>query len=144
MHKILLKLSIPLLIIEFGLVLVPLSILLLVGIWSITHLIMHYNNIEMVILLFISILSLISVISLFYLSRKVLFSCNKNLIKQNNLWLSLFVGLTVVLISLVSVIIPPSKPYSDMALFRENLEMFFLGAPLVIMSIHLRYEALKC
>lgn len=144
MKKILVKLSIPFLMVEFWFVMVPLSLLSLVNVWSTYDMrYIHYTFYSLMPIC-VSVLFLISLVCTIILTIKVLFYCNENILKKKFLWLFLIIGVLLVIISFGSLILPTSEPDSDMAMYRDHLEIYSFCAPLTIYSIHLRYEALTC
>jgi hypothetical protein len=56
-------------------------------------------------------------------------------------WITASLGSILVLASVVSILLPPSSEYSPTAFFREHLERCILGAPLVVILVHLWAEA---
>jgi hypothetical protein len=56
-------------------------------------------------------------------------------------WITALLGSMLVLASVVSALLPPSPEYSPTAFFREHLERCILGAPLVVILVHLWAEA---
>ena len=55
---------------------------------------------------------------------------------------SSFVGIIIPIASLISMLLPPSPPYSEMDMFREDFHTFILGFPIFIPYIHLILERL--
>ncbi|HFB66996.1 MAG TPA: hypothetical protein ENJ60_15795 [Aeromonadales bacterium] len=144
MSEFLRKMSISLLILEFGLLLVPASILLVVGVKLTFNSISMHQNIENIVLCVMTLFSLIAISGLFVLYRKVLLLRDSDVLKTRFAWSALYFGFIAVIVSFGSILMPPSPPYSEMSEIRSNIEYFILGCPLMIMALHLRYEASKC
>ena len=56
-------------------------------------------------------------------------------------WIAASLGSLLVPAAVVSMLLPPSPEYSRAAFFREHLELCILGAPLMVILVHLWAEA---
>lgn len=56
-------------------------------------------------------------------------------------WSAAYLGVLLVLCGFVSTLLPPSFPYSQMEIFRQELEQCLIGTPLVLILVHLKWLA---
>jgi hypothetical protein len=59
---------------------------------------------------------------------------------RTHLWWLSFIGMLIALSSWVSMQLPPSQPYSTMAMFRDGFKLFTLGLPVAVPLAHLLLE----
>ena len=128
---------------ELVVIVLPLSLLLLIATSLQTYSTIVSslkNNIAITVLALVSCIALLSglMISKTFLNYG---SSGLHELKPYQ-WILSFVGIIIPIASLISMLLPPSPPYSEMDMFREDFHTFILGFPIFIPYIHLILERL--
>ncbi len=128
-------------IIEYIIIVVPLSLLLLVAtIMKTTITIGFFNwyNITNTLFALIACAAVLSGIGIGGTFIKQGYSEIHN--SKPILWVFVFLGATLSLAAGISIILPPSPEYSVQEMFRNDFELFILGFPMIIPLAHLILE----
>ena len=131
------------LIIEFILIMLPVSVLFLLGSYFIVPIAFKAPEINNIINAIFSITFALSISAVYILGYRVLNDKTSSFFEKPFLWLLITTGLLIVLSSLISAVTPFYLPYTLLWYTRQNLEFFIFGSPLIIVVIHLYYEVNK-
>jgi len=135
-HKIIL-------IIEYCLIVAPISLLFIIGFYWLLENAFIYRSLNNMVALFIGILTAASILAIWRIGYKSLNNKNTNLNNCPYLWVLIFAGALIVLGAVFSSLLPLSPPYSALSDLRGKIENFILGFPIIIVALHLYYETNK-
>jgi len=135
------KLSRILLKIELWLLVLPVTLLFLLGSYALIKTAFIYPEVESILISILALVCGLSIYSLLWISYKTLYSQNKETNTTTVLWTLIVLGGVVAVTSLISNNIPIVENYTPMYYFRSDLNHFVIGLPLVIVATHLYYES---
>ena len=130
--------------IELWIFVVPIVLLFLLGAFTTVESVIAYPSIEKIIISILVVISAFSIFSLCWVFFKTI--KNQNVEPKLNIlfWALIIVGGLIAIISLISNIIPLVEDYTPIYYFRNDLNDFVIGFPLIIVAAHLAYESKKC
>ena len=128
---------------ELVVIVLPLSLLLLIATSLQIYSTIVYSLKHNIAITVIALVSCIALLSGLMISKTFLNYGSSGLhgLKPYQ-WMLSFVGIIIPIASLISMLLPPSPPYSEMDMFREDFHTFILGFPIFIPYIHLILERL--
>jgi len=89
----------------------------------------------------ITVIAVVAVCAGWILIVKGVRGGGESLRQSHGAWYAASPGVVLVLAAIVSTLLPASPEYSPAAIFRDHLEYFILGFPLVLILAHLWAEA---
>ena len=128
---------------ELVVIVLPLSLLLLIATSQKTYSTIVYSLKHNIAITIIALASCIALLSGLMISKAFLNYGSSGLHELKPYqWILSFVGVIIPIASLISMLLPPSPPYSSMGMFRDDFHTFILGFPIFIPYIHLILERL--
>ena len=128
---------------ELVVIVLPLSLLLLIATSHQTYSTIVYSLKHNIAITIIALVSCIALLSGLMISKTFLNYGSSGLHELKPYqWILSFVGIIIPIASLISMLLPPSLPYSSMGMFRDDFHTFILGFPICIPYIHLILERL--
>ena len=137
------NLSKTVLAIEFLLIVLPVSALFVLGLHFLLSAAIQFPGIRSIVSAVIGVASAMSIIAIYILGYRLIKDKSLKTTEQPALWLLIILGALIVTSAIISELIPPSTPYLLLWNIREDLELFILGAPLIIVAGHIYYESNK-
>lgn len=137
------KISQKILLGELVVIVLPCSILLLLAIWYEFPIVIYSFLWSDIAIILVAVVALIAIISGLILSRSFITKGITGLRNQKPiLWVLSSIALLLLIAAVTSRFLSPSPEYSQEEMFRDNLEYFILGSPILIPFAHLIFERL--
>ena len=128
---------------ELVVIVLPLSLLLLIATSLQIYSTIVYSLKHNIAITVIALVSCVALLSGLMISKTFLKYGSSGLHELKPYqWILSFVGIIIPIASLISMLLSPSIPYSEMDMFRDDFQYFILGFPIYIPYIHLILERL--
>lgn len=132
------------LVVEFGLLVIPISLLFVMGLYGLITTAFIFPSIANIIVTIVGLITSSTIVAMWMLIYKTIIGKNTQIIKEPYLWSLTLIGVLIAISALTSSYLPSSLYYSVVWDIRQDFELFVIGLPLIIVALHLYYESKKC
>ena len=126
--------------VEFAFIIFPISALFIIISSAIISSSIEYPDIDDLIILLFVLFNFVALLGVWFLAYRILYEKNES--KKLDTLLKLFfsLGTLTCIIAWGSILLPESTPYTRMANIRDELELFSIGSPVLLVVFHLYHE----